>query len=213
MNKEEFLEELKKIGITPTPHQLEQLETYYKMLIEWNNKINLTRIIEEQDVYLKHFYDSLTIAKVVDLNSYSTLLDFGTGAGFPGMVLKIMYPDLEITLVDSLQKRINFLNEVIKKLDLKGIKTIHERIEQLEKEHYDIITTRAVANLSKLLTYTTRIIDSTTLFIPLKANIDEEIKLADKELKKYKLEIIKREEFYLPKENSLRNILIIKRIK
>jgi 16S rRNA (guanine527-N7)-methyltransferase len=212
MNKEQFLEELKKIGITPTLHQLNQLEEYYKLLIEWNSKINLTRITEEEDVYLKHFYDSLTISKVVGLNNYSTLLDFGTGAGFPGMVLKIIYPNLKITLVDSLQKRINFLNEVIKKLDLKNIETIHERIENIKDRHFDIITTRAVANLSKLLNYTNKIIDSTTLFIPLKANIDEEIVEAQRELKKYKLKISKREEFYLPKENSIRNILVIQRI-
>ncbi len=212
MNKEEFLEELKKLGITPTLHQLNQLEEYYKLLIEWNSKINLTRITEEEDVYLKHFYDSLTISKVVDLNNYSTLLDFGTGAGFPGMVLKIIYPNLKITLVDSLKKRITFLNEVIRKLDLKNIETIHERIENIKDRHFDIITTRAVANLSKLLNYTNKIIDSTTLFIPLKANIDEEIEAAQKELKKYKLTISKREEFYLPKENSIRNILVIQRI-
>ena len=209
MTKEEFLLELEKIGITPTPHQINQLEEYYKLLIEWNNNINLTRITEEKDVYLKHFYDSLTIRKVVNLDKYSTLLDFGTGAGFPGMVLKIMYPNLKITLVDSLQKRINFLNEVIKKLDLKDIETIHERIENIKDKHYDIITTRAVANLSKLLNYTNRIIDSTTLFIP---NIDEEIIESQKELKKYKLQISKREEFYLPKENSIRNILVIRRV-
>lgn len=212
MNKEEFLEELKKLGITPTLHQLNQLEEYYKLLIEWNSKINLTRITEEEDVYLKHFYDSLTISKVVDLNNYSTLLDFGTGAGFPGMVLKIIYPNLKITLVDSLKKRITFLNEVIRKLDLKNIETIHERIENIKDRHFDIMTTRAVANLSKLLNYTNKIIDSTTLFIPLKANIDEEIEAAQKELKKYKLTISKREEFYLPKENSIRNILVIQRI-
>ncbi|MBP3841202.1 MAG: 16S rRNA (guanine(527)-N(7))-methyltransferase RsmG [Bacilli bacterium] len=200
------------MGITPTPHQINQLEEYYKLLIEWNNNINLTRITEEKDVYLKHFYDSLTIRKVVNLDKYSTLLDFGTGAGFPGMVLKIMYPNLKITLVDSLQKRINFLNEVIKKLDLKDIETIHERIENIKDKHYDIITTRAVANLSKLLNYTNRIIDSTTLFIPLKANIDKEIIESQKELKKYKLQISKREEFYLPKENSIRNILVIRRV-
>lgn len=212
MTKEEFLLELEKMGITPTPHQINQLEEYYKLLIEWNNNINLTRITEEKDVYLKHFYDSLTIRKVVNLDKYSTLLDFGTGAGFPGMVLKIMYPNLKITLVDSLQKRINFLNEVIKKLDLKDIETIHERIENIKDKHYDIITTRAVANLSKLLNYTNRIIDSTTLFIPLKANIDKEIIESQKELKKYKLQISKREEFYLPKENSIRNILVIRRV-
>ena len=209
MNKEEFIEELEKLGITPTPRQLEQLEKYYELLVEWNNKINLTRIIEKEDVYLKHFYDSLTISKVVDLNKYSTLLDFGTGAGFPGIVLKIMYPELEITLVDSLNKRIIFLNEVIKELKLEKITAKHERVENLDKKHYDIVTTRAVANLEKLIVYTKDLIDDTTLFIPLKANVDEEITSTQKELNKNKLEILKREEFYLPKENSLRNILVI----
>lgn len=126
MSKEEFLEELKKIGIIPTEKQLEELEKYYKLLVEWNNKINLTRIIEKEDVYLKHFYDSLTIVKVVNLNEEESLLDFGTGAGFPGMVLKIMFPNLRVTLVDSLQKRINFLDIVIKELELKDITTIQQ---------------------------------------------------------------------------------------
>lgn len=212
MNKEEFVEEIKKLGITPTLSQLNQLDKYYKLLVEWNDKINLTRIIQEEEVYLKHYYDSLTILKVVDLNKVSTLLDFGTGAGFPGMVLKIMFPNIKITLVDSLQKRINFLNVVIKELDLDNIETKHERIEELELQHYDVITTRAVANLSKLLNYTHKLIDSTTLFIPLKANVEEEINNAKKELNKYKLTIIKKENFTLPKENSIRNILVIKKI-
>lgn len=211
MNNEEFLEELRKINITPTPIQLQQLDKYYKLLVEWNEKINLTRIIEEKEVYLKHFYDSLTISKVVDLNDYSTLLDFGTGAGFPGMVLKIFFPNLKVTLVDSLQKRINFLNEVIKQLGLKDIETIHERVENLEIKHYDIITTRAVANLIKLIGYTSNLIDSSTLFIPLKANVEDEIKDASSLMKKKKLKIVTKEEFYLPFENSIRNILIIKK--
>ena len=211
MNKEEFLEELRKINITPTLLQLKQLDKYFELLVEWNKKINLTRIIDEKEVYLKHFYDSLTISKVVDLNNYSTLLDFGTGAGFPGMVLKIFFPNLKVTLVDSLQKRINFLNEVIRKLELNEIETIHERVENLEIKHYDIITTRAVANLTKLIGYTSNLIDSSTLFIPLKANVEDEIKEAQSIMQKKKLKIVKREEFYLPIENSIRNILIIKK--
>ena len=211
MNKEEFLEELRKINITPTLLQLKQLDKYFELLVEWNKKINLTRIIDEKEVYLKHFYDSLTISKVVDLNNYSTLLDFGTGAGFPGMVLKIFFPNLKVTLVDSLQKRINFLNEVIRKLELNEIETIHERVENLEIKHYDIITTRAVANLTKLIGYTSNLIDSTTLFIPLKANVEDEIKEAQSIMQKKKLKIVTREEFYLPIENSIRNILIIKK--
>lgn len=211
MNNKEFIKEIEKLNIKYTPKMLEDLEKYYKMLIEWNEKINLTRITKKEDVYLKHFYDSLTISKVVNLNNYSTLLDFGTGAGFPGLVLKIFYPNLKITLVDSLNKRINFLNEVIKELDLKDIKAIHERVENLKDSHYDIITTRAVANLNKLLVYMANLIDEDTLFIPLKSHVDDEIKEADKTLKKNKLKIERKEEFYLPKEESLRNILVIKK--
>lgn len=211
MSKEEFLEELKKIGIIPTEKQLEELEKYYKLLVEWNNKINLTRIIEKEDVYLKHFYDSLTIVKVVNLNEEESLLDFGTGAGFPGMVLKIMFPNLRVTLVDSLQKRINFLDIVIKELELKDITTIHTRVEDLNNIEFDVITTRAVANLEKLIVYSHSLINNHTKFIPLKANVEEEIINADRTLKKYNLEIKRKETFYLPKENSIRNILVIEK--
>ncbi len=211
MNKEEFIIELNKIGINPTDEQLSQLEKYYNLLINWNEKINLTRITLKEDVYLKHFYDSLTIAKVVDLNTKNSLLDFGTGAGFPGLVLKIFYKDLKVTLVDSLNKRIVFLNEVIKELNLKDIEAIHERVENINNNHYDVITTRAVANLKQLVVWTNKLIDKNTLFIPLKSHVDNEINDAKQILKKYKLSIIKKEEFNLPKEDSLRNILVIKK--
>lgn len=211
MSKEEFLIELEKLNIIPTEKQLEQLEKYYELLVYWNEKVNLTRIIEKEDVYLKHFYDSLTIVKVVDLNKKTTLLDFGTGAGFPGMVLKIMFPNLKVTLVDSLQKRINFLDIVIKELELKDITTIHTRVEDLNNIEFDVITTRAVANLEKLIVYSHSLINNHTKFISLKANVEEEIINADKTLKKYNLEIKRKETFYLPKENSIRNILVIEK--
>ena len=211
MTDKEFVEELLKLGIKIEKEQLNNLEKYYNLLIEWNKKINLTRITNREEAYLKHFYDSLTIAKVIDLSNEKSLLDFGTGAGFPGLVLKIMYPNLKVTLVDSLQKRVNFLNEVINELDLKNIEAIHSRVEDLEKKHYDVITTRAVANLSKLIDYTNKLIDNDTKFIPLKSHVDDEINDALNKLKKYKLKIVKKEEFNLPKENSLRNILIIKK--
>lgn len=211
MTDKEFVEELLKLGVKIEKEQLNNLEKYYNLLIEWNKKINLTRITNREEAYLKHFYDSLTIAKVIDLSNEESLLDFGTGAGFPGLVLKIMYPNLKVTLVDSLQKRVNFLNEVINELDLKNIEAIHSRVEDLEKKHYDVITTRAVANLSKLIDYTNKLIDNDTKFIPLKSHVDDEINDALNKLKKYKLKIVKKEEFNLPKENSLRNILIIKK--
>lgn len=215
MTKENFIIELKKLGITPTLLQLEQLEKYYSLLINWNEKINLTRITTKKDVYLKHFYDSLTIVKVTDLTKVNTLLDFGTGAGFPGLVLKIMFPDLKVTLLDSLNKRLIFLNEVIKELNLQEIETVHERIENYKGKNFDIITTRAVANLSKLLEYTKDIIDENTKFIPLKGHIEEELQEVEKRnlLKKYHLKITDKKEFTLPKENSKRTILVIEKFK
>ena len=209
MNINEFNEELKKLGITLSTYQLDKLERFYKLLVEWNNKINLTRIIDKEEVYLKHFYDSLTIVKVIDLNKVETLCDVGTGAGFPGIVLKIFYPHLKITLVDSLQKRVNYLNEVIKELELKDIKAIHVRGEDY-KEKFDVVTSRAVANIEKLTTYTMHLLNKDGVLIALKGNIDEELteEVKNKISKKYK--IIKIEKFLIPIENSNRSIVIMK---
>ncbi|MBR6949510.1 MAG: 16S rRNA (guanine(527)-N(7))-methyltransferase RsmG [Bacilli bacterium] len=208
MNKEQFIEELKNINIDITEEQLQKLDHFYKLLIEWNNKINLTRITEEQEVYLKHFYDSLTIKRVIDLNSTETLCDVGTGAGFPGIVLKIMYPNLKITLVDALQKRVNYLNEIINELELKDIKAIHVRGEDL-KEKYDVVTARAVANIEKLLTYTMHLLNKEGKLIAMKGNIDEEItqEVKNRIEKKYIIERI--EQFNLPIENSNRSLVVI----
>lgn len=215
MTEKEFMDEVKKLGICITEEKLNQLRKYYKLLLEWNQKMNLTRITNKEEVYLKHFYDSLTITKVVDLEKTTTLLDFGTGAGFPGLVLKIIYPNLKVTLLDSLNKRILFLNEVIKELNLKDVETIHSRIENYKEKKFDIITTRAVANLSKLLDYTKSLITEETKFIPLKGHIEEELKEVEqsKRLKKYHLKITSKEEFLLPKEKSTRTILVIEQEK
>lgn len=209
MNKEEFLKALQELNITPTEHQLNQLEKFYELLIEWNQKINLTRITEKKEVYLKHFYDSLTITKVVDLNNINTLCDVGTGAGFPGIVLKIMYPHLEITLVDSLQKRVNYLNEIIKELELDEIIAIHTRAEDF-KGQFDIVTSRAVANIEKLLGYTMHLVSHNGCMIAMKGNIDSELTpiLEDKINRKYK--IIKKQQFLLPIEKSNRSLVVIK---
>ena len=179
------------------------------MLIEWNKKINLTRIEKEDEVYLKHFYDSLTIAKVVDLSEIKTLCDIGTGAGFPGIVLKIFYPNLKITLIDSLQKRVNYLNEIIKDLGLDNIEAIHVRGEDY-KGQYDVVTSRAVANIEKLLGYTMHLVSPTGIFVAMKGDIEKELTLDVKKKieKKYKIEKI--EKFLLPKENSNRSLVVIK---
>ena len=209
MNKELFIEELSKLNVTLSKKQLEQLDKYYELLIEWNEKINLTRITEYEDVYLKHFYDSLTIAKVVDLSIKETLCDVGTGAGFPGVVLKIVYPNLKITLVDSLQKRVNYLNEIVKELGLEDIHAIHSRGEDF-KETFDVVTARAVANIEKLVTYTMHLVNKNGIFVAMKGNIEEELtsQVEQKLNKKYKIEQI--EKFLLPIENSNRSLIVIK---
>ena len=216
MSKEEFIEELEKLNIMLSSTQLDQLDRYYRLLIEWNEKINLTRITEEKDVYLKHFYDSLTLFKVIDLNNDLSLCDIGTGAGFPGMVLKIVFPNLKVTLVDSLLKRIRFLNEVIKELGLNNIETIHTRAEDYVKFHkgeFDVVTSRAVSILDNLLDYSVPLIKENGYFIPMKANCEEEIEEARKKILKLKIKIIAKEDFNLPFENSHRTIIKFGKIK
>lgn len=216
MDKNEFIEELKKLNIQLTDNQLEQLDKYYQLLVEWNKVMNLTGITEEKEVYLKHFYDSLTIARIIDLTKEKTLCDIGSGAGFPGMVLKIVFPNLKITLVDSLQKRITFLNEVVKQLELKDIELIHSRAEDFAKnnrEKYDIATARAVAPINILLEYCLPLIKIGKYFVPMKGNISREINLLDKSLNKIGGILLKKDEFLLPKENSNRSLLLITKEK
>ena len=208
MNKEEFYIAIKGLGINLTDKQKKQLEKFYQLLIEWNEKINLTRITEEKDVYLKHFYDSLTIAKVIDLSTKNTLCDVGTGAGFPGIVLKIVYPNLKITLVDSLLKRVNYLNTIIKELELNDIKAIHTRGEEL-KETFDVVTARAVANIEKLVTFTMHLVNKNGQFIAMKGNIDEELTEAVEKRINKKYNIIKINKFFLQIENSNRSLIVI----
>ncbi len=208
MTKEEFVLAVEKLNITITDDMLEKLNRFHHLLIEWNEKLNLTRITEEKDVYLKHFYDSLTLVKVVDLNKKETLCDVGSGAGFPGIVLKIVYPHLKITLLDSLNKRVIYLNEIIKELDLKNIKAIHTRGEDY-KETFDVVTARAVANIEKLLGYTMHLVKEDGIFIAMKGNIENELtkEVSTKISKKYNIKRI--EKFILPKEDSARSLIVI----
>ena len=214
MNKDEFIKELEKLNIMLSSKQLEQLDSYYHLLTLWNEKINLTRITEENDVYLKHFYDSLTLSRVIDLNNNLRLCDIGTGAGFPGIVLKIVFPNLKITLVDSLLKRIKFLNIVITTLGLTDIEAIHSRAEdyvKFHKEEFDIVTSRAVSRLSNLLEYSTPLVKKGGYFIPMKANCEDEIKESIPILKRKNMVIEGIDEFLLPIENSHRTIIKIRK--
>ena len=215
MNKEQFINELKKININISVDTLEKLNTYYKILVDENNKYNLTTITEEQDVYLKHFYDSLTIIKIIDLKD-QYLLDIGSGAGFPGLVLKIVFPNLKIDLLDSTTKRCLFLEKVIKELELKDIKVKNARAEEYAKENrekYDIVTSRAVAPLKHLLEYSIPVLKINGNFVSLKSNITEEIK----NIKNYHNKLFLNQEtiinFELPYESSLRTLYKVTKYK
>lgn len=210
MIENNFVQELSNLGIEVNEKQKSQFQRYYELLVEWNEKINLTAIVEKDAVYLKHFYDSATLVKSIDLNEVENLCDIGTGAGFPGLVLKILYPNLEVTLIDALEKRIKFLNLVIEELGLEKITTIHARSEEYGKnnrEIYDVVTARAVAPLPILIEYCVPMVKEKGYFIPLKANISQEILESQGAISKLNLEILEKIEFKLPIENSHRTII------
>ncbi len=212
MTIEEFIKEVEALGIKVTEEKLEQLDIIYNTLVETNKTMNLTRITEKADVYLKHFYDSLTLAKVYDLTKANTLCDIGTGAGFPGLVLKVFYPNLEITLVDSLLKRVNYLNNLIEKLNLTEIKAYHNRAEELIKQHkkFDIVTARAVASLPKLLPWTMPLVNKNGSFLAMKGNVEEELNQSKDLMQKNKWYVNKKEVFNLPNKEDTRTVLEIK---
>ena len=215
MNKEIFIKELEKINIFLTEEQLEQLEQYYKLIIEYNKHTNLTRIIDKEEVYLKHYYDSLTLVKAIKLDD-QTLLDVGTGAGFPGIVLKIVFPNLKVTLIDSLNKRILFLKDVIKHLKLKNIEAIHTRAEDFiinNREKYDIVTSCAVANLRILSELCIPFVKVNGYFIPMKSDIENELKDSLNAISILDSIIEDRIEFYLYNNDLLRNLVKIKKNK
>ena len=212
MTIEEFIKEVEALGLNVTEEKLEQLDIIYNTLVETNKTMNLTRITEKEDVYLKHFYDSLTLVKVYDLSKVNTLCDIGTGAGFPGLVLKIFYPNLEITLVDSLLKRVKYLNSLIDKLELTGIKAYHNRAEDIIKENkkFDIVTARAVSALPKLLLWTMPLVNKNGSFLAMKGNVEEELELSKDIMKKHNWYVNKKESFTLPTKEDVRTILEIK---
>jgi 16S rRNA (guanine(527)-N(7))-methyltransferase GidB len=210
-----FKDELSKLNIALTEEQENQLNKYYELLIEYNKVMNLTGITEKEEVYLKHFYDSLTLSKVIDLNSEKTLCDMGTGAGLPGIVLKIVFPNLKITLLDSLNKRIEFLKIVIKELGLTNIEAIHCRVEEYgikNRELFDIVTARAVAATSILLEFASSQVKVGKYFIAMKGNLEKESNY-EKALLQLNFKLLKTDEFLLPIEGSSRTLLLFKKEK
>ena len=209
MNREEFIQETKNLGLDLNDKTLENLEIYYNILKEENQKYNLTRIIEKEDVYLKHFYDSLTIVKITDIQNQS-ICDLGTGAGFPGLVLAICFPNAKLTLIESNGKKCNFLSIVKDRLSLENVTIINVRVEEYDKEHrevYDIVTARAVAPLKHLLEYGVPLVKVDGYFIAMKANVDEEIKNLENYYNKLSIKEENKIVFNLPKEDSLRTLL------
>ena len=215
MNKDEFIKETQKLGITITDEIMKKLDVYYELLTKYNKHTNLTRITDKNDVYLKHFYDSLTLVKSINLDNQK-LLDIGTGAGFPGLVLKIVFPNLKVTLLDSLKKRIVFLEDVIHKLKLTDIKVVHERAEEYinnNREKYDIVTSRAVANLRILSELCIPYITVNGYFIAMKSEIEEELKNAKNAIDTLGTVIKETISFKLPISEDKRTLIVIKKIK
>ena len=214
---EGLLEKASTMGVRFSVEQMDKFYKYMNLLIEWNEKINLTAIIEPNEIILKHFIDSITILK--DIKDGSTVVDVGTGAGFPGIPLSIMNPTLKITLVDSLNKRLIFLQEVINELDLKNVELVHARAEEFGRnkkyrEKFDVATSRAVANLSTLSEYLLPLVKINGKAISMKAgNASQEIEDAKKAIKTLGGNINNIEEFNLPQSDIGRTIIIIDKIK
>lgn len=214
-----IVEELRQLEIIINEEQEKQFITYYELLIEWNSFMNLTTITEFDEVLIKHFVDSLSLIKAYDLAKESSIIDIGTGAGFPGIPLKIVYPHLQITLLDSLMKRTKFLNEVKEKLELSGLDVIHGRAEDYAKpealrEKFDLCVSRAVANLATLSEYCLPFVKTGGYFISYKSDhVTEELWNAKKAIAILGGKIENQVEFTLPGTDICRNLLVIKKSK
>ena len=213
-----IIDEMHKLGISLTEQQSEQLYEYYRLLVEWNSFMNLTGITEFSEVVQKHFVDSLSIVKVKNMNDVDNLIDVGTGAGFPGLPLKIVFPHLKVTLLDSLNKRIDFLNAVIEKTGLTGIETIHGRAEDfakpgLKREIYDLCVSRAVANLATLSEYCLPYVRIGGEFIPYKSGeVADELQDAKSAVFLLGVKVESCENFDLPGSDIHRSLVRIKKV-
>ena len=211
--KETFNEYLAELNIKLEEKQIEQFYNYMNILICWNEKMNLTAITEEKEIIIKHFVDSITIYKYI--KDDKSLIDVGTGAGFPGIPIKILKPDMKIVLLDSLNKRVRFLEEVINKLELKNIIAIHGRAEDFGKdinyrEKFDVATSRAVANLPTLLEYLAPFVGVNKKCICMKGqDVEEELKKAEKAINLFGLKMQEVETFLLPRTDMKRNLVVL----
>ncbi len=211
MTENEFKEFLSSINVNLTEKQFLELDKYYEMLILGNQNINLTGITEKKDVYLKHFYDSLTLNSIVDLSKINTFCDIGTGAGFPGLVVKIAFPNIKVTLLDSLTKRTEFLKSVIKELNLQDIEVINVRAEEYKnREFFDLVTARAVAQANILLELAAPL--AKDKIVLMKGNINDELKNSKHFETELGIKLLAKKEFFLPIENSKRTLICYEKI-
>ncbi|WP_100405878.1 16S rRNA (guanine(527)-N(7))-methyltransferase RsmG [Bacillus solitudinis] len=219
MSKEKFIPFLEEKGISLSSKQINQFQRYYEVLVEWNEKMNLTALTEEDDVYLKHFYDSISASFFYEFKSGQRLIDVGAGAGFPSIPLKILFPDLHVSIVDSLKKRIGFLEHLAAELQLEGVEFFHDRAETfgqnpVQREQYDIATARAVARMSVLTELCLPLVKVGGDFIAMKAaGTVDELKAAKRSIHQLGGKPTSDHSFTLPIEDSERHIVIIKKEK
>lgn len=219
MNPEQFREQLLQKGIALSDAQMEQFNQYFTMLVEWNEKMNLTAITERDEVYLKHFYDSISAAFYVDFKDVGTICDVGAGAGFPSIPIKICFPDLDVTIVDSLQKRMTFLGELASKLKLENVHFHHARAEEFGQNKafrgsFDLVTARAVARMSVLTELCLPLVKKGGFFLAMKGmQAEQELKIGAKAIATLGGKVKNHYAFSLPIEESERNLYLIEKVK
>ena len=215
----QFEKDLEILNITLTDRQISQFIRYYEILIEWNSFMNLTGITEYEEVMKKHFIDSLTLVNIFDVSKICTVLDVGTGAGFPGLALKIAFPGMEITLLDSLNKRISFLNAVIDDLGLQGVYTVHGRAEDHARqgqlrESFDLCVSRAVAHLASLSEYCLPFVKVGGYFVSYKSDkLNEELTVSENAISLLGGNISKTKNFKLPYSDISRNLICVEKVR